>query len=83
VISPPTQPVWYSLLVVFATSLLVAAGSVVVAVQLANKNAREAERKWCAIVTTLDTAYSSRPATSPLGRQIAAAMAKLRRDLGC
>jgi len=79
----PTQPVWYSLLAVLVTAVLVAAASIVVAVQLAEQNAREAEHKWCAIVVTLDDAYSSRPASTPLGRDIAAKMAQLRKDLGC
>ena len=81
--SRPTQPVWYSLVVVLVAAVAVAATSIVVSVQLAKHSARTSEQKWCAIVRTLDDAWSSRPALTPLGRQVAAAMAKLRRDLGC
>lgn len=75
----PSQPVWYSLIVLVAAMLLTAG----TAIWYADRTAQESERQWCSVVTTLDTAYRESPPTSPLGRQLAAAFADLRREFGC
>ena len=49
----------------------------------ANRVARESEHRWCGLITTLDDAYRSRPPGSETGRELAADIARLRRDLGC
>lgn len=49
----------------------------------ANRVARESERRWCGLITTLDDAYREHPPQSDAGRQVAADIAHLRIDLGC
>ena len=44
---------------------------------------READQRWCALLTTLDDAYSTIPPTSELGRKVANAIHALRTDLNC
>lgn len=44
---------------------------------------READRRWCAIVTLFDDAYQEQPPPTELGRQIARAMHDLRLSLDC
>jgi len=43
----------------------------------------ESARKLCGIVVAQDNAYSLTPPSTPTGKQIAAAMHKLRGDLKC
>lgn len=48
------------------------------------KSARiEADRRWCSVLTTLDSAYQSKMPTTELGRQIADAMHNLTIEFGC
>lgn len=54
-----------------------------VAIWVSQANQHRSERAWCGIITTLDDTYRATPPTTPVGRQIAAAMAKLRRDYRC
>ena len=44
---------------------------------------READRRWCELLSTLDEAYSAVPPTSELGRRVAAQIRKLRGDFNC
>lgn len=69
---------WSRLVFAVTVILLVAAG-----VWYTNRTARESERKWCEFITVLDDAWSSTPPQSPLGRQVAASLHKLRDDFGC
>jgi hypothetical protein len=73
------RSLWYALCAAFLSALV---GSVA-AIQYADHTRRESERKWCSVVTTLDDAYHSTPPQTPIGRKIAADLARLRRDLGC
>jgi hypothetical protein len=81
----PKPSVWYSLLAVLVASLLTAATSIVVSVQLAKRNARDNEQKWCAVISALDEGYSSNPQspTTPRGRKLREDFHQLRQDLGC
>lgn len=44
---------------------------------------READRRWCRLLTTLDDAYQAAPPQSDTGRRLAADVHALRADLGC
>lgn len=44
---------------------------------------READRRWCLLLTTLNRAYSSTPPQSEIGRQVAGAVLNLTLELGC
>lgn len=49
----------------------------------ANHVARESNRNWCALISTLDDTYRQQPPTSPTGQQVAAEFHALRLRLGC
>ncbi|MCX5119205.1 hypothetical protein OG992_18630 [Micromonospora sp. NBC_00362] len=70
---------WQTLMVALVFAIL-AAGSAMV---YANAVARESERQWCGIVTTMDDAYAQTPPQTPAGRQIAGDIARLRGEFGC
>lgn len=44
---------------------------------------READRRWCLLLSTLNRAYVDNPPQSVTGQQVAAAMAELVVRLGC
>jgi hypothetical protein len=44
---------------------------------------RESDRRWCALLNTLDQAYSAVPPSTELGRRVAEEIRKLRADLDC
>lgn len=71
--------VWWLL----AVCLIAMAGWAVATVVYINRVATESERKWCGLVTTLDDTYRSTPPTTPLGRDIAKEMARLRKQFHC
>lgn len=70
---------WELLAVSFVCAFLAAGASMV----YANKVARDSERKWCGIVSTMDDAYRATPPRSPAGRKVAADIAQLRSQFGC
>jgi hypothetical protein len=49
----------------------------------AEQREREADRRWCELLVTMDDAYGSTPPQTELGRRIATAMHQLRTDFGC
>lgn len=44
---------------------------------------READRRWCELLITLDDAYGATPPQSSTGQRLAADVHNLRVDLGC
>lgn len=70
---------WDLLAVSFVCAFLAAASSML----YANKVARDSQRQWCGIVTTLDDAYRERPPQSPAGVQMAQDIRRLRGEFGC
>lgn len=44
---------------------------------------READRRWCQLLSTLDQAYSAVPPSTELGRKVAAAIHDLKTELDC
>lgn len=82
----PAVRLWYAVLVAFLSALLIAG----VSVQYANhtaaelrKEQRESDRKWCALLSTIDEGYKTAPPATPGARVFAAQIAKLRTDFGC
>jgi hypothetical protein len=75
----PRQPIWYSLVAVVVSMILLT----VLGAWYTNRTAAESERKWCELLGVMDEAYSSSPPRTEIGRQLARAMNKLRSDFGC
>lgn len=44
---------------------------------------READRRWCAVLVPLNQAYASAAPTSEVGRQVAAAIRSIVLEFGC
>ena len=63
----------------FVCAFLAAGASMV----YANKVARDSQRQWCGVVTTLDDAYRQTPPQTPAGKKIATDVAELRARFGC
>lgn len=77
---------WYVLLAVFVSCLAIGSAGVSYtswAVGEQRKAEREADRRWCELLTTLDSAYQAAPPQTETGRRLAADVHKLRSDLGC
>jgi hypothetical protein len=70
---------WRFLAVSLVSTFVAAAASML----YANHTARESERKWCGIVSTMDDAYRATPPQTPAGRKLAADIRHLRVDFGC
>ncbi|MFG1847764.1 hypothetical protein [Micromonospora carbonacea] len=68
---------------VLVACLIAAVVSAVSSMAYANRVARESERRWCGIVVAQDDAYRQQPPITAAGRNIAEALAGLRRDFGC
>lgn len=75
----PRQPVWYSLVAILISVLVTVAATVV----YTNSTARESERKWCSLVSTLDDAYRITPPTTEIGRKLARDIHTLRERFDC
>lgn len=70
---------WWSVLVLLAAMLIVGVASML----HTTRTARESEQRWCALLTTMDTAYREQPPTTPTGRRLATDVAELRAQFGC
>ncbi len=83
---PLSTPRWLGLLVIFLSvaGLTVAGVTYTGFVDHRREAAeREADRRWCVLLVTLDEAYSSGTPSTELGRKVAAAVHTLRVDLDC
>jgi hypothetical protein len=78
-VNRPAQPVWYSLVAILVSVLVTVAAAVV----YTNSTARESERKWCDVVTTMDDAYQVAPPTTEIGRKLARDIHRLRERFDC
>lgn len=81
-----TMPWWYALVAIcVAMALLVAGGMGYTSYVDGEREAaeREADRRWCQLLVTLDQAYSAVPPSTELGRRVAGAIHTLRVDLDC
>lgn len=68
---------WWSLLVVFATAVLVGAACIAYTQHVQ----RESDHRWCALLDSLD--QPSPPPSTDRGREIQRQISQLRHDLGC
>ncbi|GAB2951801.1 hypothetical protein GCM10027280_45240 [Micromonospora polyrhachis] len=75
----PSQPLWYTLLAVVVSVLVTAAAALVIA----DRAARESERRWCDVITTMDEAYRVAPPQTEIGQRLARDLAALREDFDC
>lgn len=73
------MPRWWSLVTVFGSVLLMAAATVVYVDWTNRRN----DRRWCALLVPLDNAYSATPPQTQTGRDVAAAIRRLRQQHGC
>lgn len=83
---PLSRPRWMVLVTVVLSMLLVALVAVGWTGYVDSEreaSEREADRRWCQLLNTLDEAYSTVPPTSELGRRVANAIHTLRVDLDC
>lgn len=79
-------PVWYVLVTVTASMLLVSVAGIWYTNHVDTKRERaerESDRRWCVLLTDLDGAYGSATPQTELGRRIAAAIHELRGGFGC
>lgn len=83
---PLSMPRWY-LLVMVCVSLVALAGINIAYTSYVDgqraEAEREADKRWCDLLTTLDSAYSATPPTTAVGRNVADAVRKLRLSLQC
>ena len=84
------RPGWYAWLVVVGSSVVSSFLALMVALHLNASSTRRLEEerkatdiKWCAIVSTLDDSYRESPPTTATGKNLAVAMAELRKQLLC
>jgi hypothetical protein len=90
-VSSPKVRLWYALLVSFVACVATAIGSVYyasVVQQQAERRSQlaqqESDRRWCALLTDLDSAYKSPPPpATPTGQKVAAEIHRLRISFGC
>lgn len=82
--------VWYAMTVTFVVMVAFAAASVLYANHAAEQAERRAEqidresnRRWCALLVTMDDAYESSPPSSEIGRTMAYQVSRLRTEFGC
>lgn len=79
-------PLWYVLVAVLASSLLVSVAGIGYTNYVDGQRERaerEQDRKWCALLVDLDGAYASATPQTELGKRIAAAIHELRVGFGC
>lgn len=87
----PAIRVGYAVVVAFIACVLIAFASVGYASHVQRQAEHRAElariesdRRWCALLTTLDEAYGTPPGPSTdLGRKVAAEIHRLREGFGC
>ena len=69
----------WSVLMILSCSLITA----VVTVLWAAYIDRQSNHRWCALVSTLDDAYTQNPPATETGRRVAQQIHVLRSDFGC
>ncbi|TYK45142.1 hypothetical protein [Actinomadura decatromicini] len=68
---------WWSLVIVLVVAVFIAGSSVF----YTNREQRQSDQRWCALLASLDQPQA--PATTERGRVIQAQIHELRVDLGC
>ena len=83
---PLTVPRWYALLAICVSMVTLAGMGIAYTSYVDGQREqaeREADRRWCLLLSTLDRAYSSTPPATELGRQVAIAIHNLTTQLQC
>lgn len=76
----------WSLAMMFLFAAIMGAGAILYTNYVdgrSEQRERANDRKLCTLLIVLDDAYSSTPPTTDLGREVAAAIRKVRGDYGC
>lgn len=84
------RPTWYLVAAIAASSLVTGVSAVAISLhaqaesdrRLAEQR-RTSDRKFCELISAQDDAWSETTPATATGRRVAAAVHKLRRDLGC
>ena len=84
------RPNWYTVMAVLLSSLMTGVAAVAISLHSQAESERdllqaqrESQRQFCDIVIAQDDAWSETTPTTVTGQRVAAAIAKLRRDLDC
>lgn len=80
------MPRWYLLAVIVISILVLSVAGVGYTTYVDRKRSqqeREADRRWCALLTQLDSAYSQAPPSTETGRLVARSIHELRVEIGC
>lgn len=75
----PTRNALYSLVMVVVCCVATGIGAAVYSVN----TAREGDRKWCSLVSTLDNAYKATPPVTATGKLMAGQIHQLLQDFDC
>lgn len=81
-----TLPWWYALAGLVVSVLLLGVSGVAYtnyALRQTDATERENDRRWCALLSTLDTSYKANPPQTETGRAVAKGIHDLRTALGC
>lgn len=88
--STPMIRLWYAVTALVMSCVVIAAVSVQYAnwtrqetIRETQRQQRESERRWCALLSTLVDAYSAQPPRSPAGVAVAERVTELHRQFGC
>lgn len=89
--STPLIRAWYAIAVAFGACVVIALAGVVYtnhvqgqAQRRAEMERAESDRRWCALLSELDSAYSAPPGpTTETGRNVAVEVHQLRVGFGC
>lgn len=74
-----TGRLWYPMVAVLVSMVLIAG----VTVWYVHREQKRADARWCDILAPLDDAYRANVPATPTGRDVAAAVHKLRLQFGC
>lgn len=85
-----SMPLWYTIAAIVGSVLLLAVAGVAYtnyALRQSAASEREADRRndarWCALLVPLDNAYTATPPQTQTGKDVAAAIHRLRQQHGC
>ena len=83
-------PLWYALLAVVVSVLAITVANISYTAHVQREAAaaqrdadREADRRWCGLITTLDEGYSVSPPQTEIGRKLARDIKSLRAEFDC
>lgn len=88
--STPLIRLWYALTALVVSCVVIAGVSIQYSnwtraktIEETERQQRESDRRWCELLTTMDTAYTEQPPRSPTGTRLAQQISELRTQFGC